>query len=88
MNGRVDPKSHAPPGRAEKVDPRPVHHRGHHRKTVVINTPANRPVDDDAGQIIVEGKLAVRFVRDDGFIIQIFGIDNATVKPIAPRWML
>jgi hypothetical protein len=52
--------------------------------TIVVNTPEGRPVDYSDGEISVEGKLAVGFVRDDGFIIQIFAIDNATVKPIAP----
>jgi len=50
------------------------------QQTVVVTLPAEKPVKYDPDEIIVQGKLTVDLIKDDGFIVAIFAVDNATVK--------
>jgi len=51
------------------------------QQTIVVTCPFDKPVNYEAGEIVVQGKLKVGIVKDDGFIVQIFEIDDASVKP-------
>jgi hypothetical protein len=51
------------------------------QQIVVINCPAEKPVEYDPNEIIVQGKLTVDLIKDDGFIVAIFEVHNAVVKP-------
>jgi hypothetical protein len=53
-------------------------------QTIIVNCPATKPVQYDPNKVVVEGKLKVGVVKDDGFVVCLLALDNASVKP-APR---
>jgi len=52
--------------------------------TIVVTCPKGKAVNYYPDEIIVEGKLTVDTVKDDGFIVGIFSIETSSVKP-APK---
>ena len=52
--------------------------------TIVSHCPPGKAVGYFADEIIVEGKLKVDEKKDDGFIVSVFEVDIASVKP-APK---
>ena len=51
--------------------------------TIVINCPKGKAVGYYPDEIIVEGKLDVKVMKDDGFVVGIFAVDAGSVKPAA-----
>jgi hypothetical protein len=52
--------------------------------TIVVTCPKGKAVNYYPDEIIVEGKLTVDVVKDDGFIVGIFSVETTSVKP-APK---
>lgn len=52
--------------------------------TIVVTCPKGKAVNYYPDEIIVEGKLTVQVVKDDGFIVGIFAVETSSVKP-APK---
>ena len=52
--------------------------------TIVVNCPKGKAVNYYPDEIIVQGKLSVDIVKDDGYIVSIFSIETSSVKP-APK---
>jgi hypothetical protein len=52
--------------------------------TVVVNCPEGKAVSYFNDEIVVEGKLTVEEKKDDEFIVSLFEVEAASVKP-APR---
>jgi hypothetical protein len=52
--------------------------------TIVSHCPPGKAVSYFADEILVEGKLKVDEKKDDGFIVSVFEVDVASVKP-APK---
>jgi len=52
--------------------------------TIVSHCPKGKAVSYFADEILVEGKLKVEEKKDDGFIVSVFEVDIASVKP-APK---
>jgi hypothetical protein len=52
--------------------------------TIVVTCPKGKAVNYYPDEIIVQGKLTVDVVKDDGFIVGIFAIETSSVKP-APK---
>ena len=51
--------------------------------TIVVTCPKGKAVSYYPDEIVVEGKLKVDVMKDDGFIVGIFAIDTTSVKPAA-----
>ncbi len=51
--------------------------------TVVVACPMGKPIAYYPDELVVEGKLAVEAIRDEGFIVGIFAVDAASVRPAA-----
>lgn len=51
--------------------------------TIVVTCPKGKAVNYYPDEIIVEGKLTVSVMKDDGFVVGIFAIDTTSVKPAA-----
>lgn len=51
--------------------------------TIVASTPKGKSVSYYPDELVVEGKLKVSEVKDEGFIISIFQMDVTSVKPAA-----
>ena len=51
--------------------------------TIVVTCPKGKAVSYYPDEIVVEGKLKVDVIKDDGFIVGIFAIDTTSVKPAA-----
>jgi hypothetical protein len=51
--------------------------------TVVCKAPAGKAVSYFPDELVVEGKLKVEEKKDDGFIVSVFEVDVASVKPAA-----
>ena len=51
--------------------------------TIVVTCPKGKAVGYYPDEIVVEGKLTVDVMKDDGFIVGIFAIDTTSVKPAA-----
>jgi hypothetical protein len=52
--------------------------------TIVVTCPKGKAVNYYPDEIIVQGKLTVDVVKDDGFIVGIFSVETTSVKP-APK---
>jgi hypothetical protein len=52
--------------------------------TIVVTCPKGKAVNYYPDEIIVQGKLTVDVVKDDGFIVGIFALETTSVKP-APK---
>ena len=52
--------------------------------TIVVTCPKGKAVNYYPDEIIVQGKLTVDVVKDDGFIVGIFAVETTSVKP-APK---
>jgi hypothetical protein len=52
--------------------------------TIVVTCPKGKAVNYYPDEIIVQGKLTVDVVKDDGFIVGIFAVETSSVKP-APK---
>jgi hypothetical protein len=52
--------------------------------TIVVTCPKGKAVNYYPDEIIVQGKLTVDVVKDDGFIVGIFALETSSVKP-APK---
>jgi hypothetical protein len=52
--------------------------------TVVVDCPKGKAVGYCPDEIVVEGTLKVQEKKDDGYVVSIFGMDVASVKP-APK---
>jgi hypothetical protein len=52
--------------------------------TIVVTCPKGKAVSYYPDEIIVQGKLTVDVVKDDGFIVGIFAVETTSVKP-APK---
>jgi hypothetical protein len=52
--------------------------------TIVVTCPKGKAVNYYPDEIIVQGKLTVDVVKDDGFIVSIFAVETTSVKP-APK---
>ena len=51
--------------------------------TVVVNCPEGKAVGYFPDEIVVEGKLSVEEKKDEGFIVSLFEIEAASVRPAA-----
>jgi hypothetical protein len=51
--------------------------------TIVVTCPKGKAVSYYPDEIVVEGKLTVDVMKDDGFIVGIFAVDTTSVKPAA-----
>ena len=51
--------------------------------TIVVTTPKGKAVAYYPDEILVEGKLTVDVMKDDGFVVGIFAVDATSVKPAA-----
>jgi hypothetical protein len=51
--------------------------------TVVCKAPTGKAVSYYPDELVIEGKLKVEEKKDDGFIVSIFEVDVASVKPAA-----
>jgi hypothetical protein len=51
--------------------------------TIIVNCPKAAAVTYCPDEITVEGKLTVEVQQDDGYIVSIFQIQSASVKPLA-----
>jgi hypothetical protein len=51
--------------------------------TIVVTCPKGKAVSYYPDEIVVEGKLNVAVMKDDGFVVGIFAIDTTSVKPAA-----
>jgi len=51
--------------------------------TVVCKAPAGKAISYFPDELVVEGKLKVEEKKDDGFIVSVFEVDVASVKPAA-----
>ena len=51
--------------------------------TIVVTCPKGKAVGYYPDEIIVEGKLTVDVMKDDGFVVGIFALDTTSVKPAA-----
>jgi len=51
--------------------------------TIVCKAPAGKAVSYFPDELVVEGKLKVEEKKDDGFIVSVFEVDVASVKPAA-----
>lgn len=51
--------------------------------TIVVTCPKGKAVSYYPDEIVVEGKLNVEVMKDDGFIVGIFAIQTTSVKPAA-----
>ena len=51
--------------------------------TIVVTCPKGKAVSYYPDEIVVEGKLKVDVIKDDGFIVGIFALDTTSVKPAA-----
>ena len=54
------------------------------QQTIVVTCPKDKSVKYYPEEIVVQGKLTVGIIKDDGFIVGIFSVDNADVQP-APK---
>jgi hypothetical protein len=52
--------------------------------TIVVNCPKGKAVDYCPDEIVVEGDLKVEEKKDDGFVVSLFEVTAASVKP-APK---
>ena len=53
------------------------------QQTIVVTCPEGKAVKYCPDEIVIQGRLKVGIVKDDGFIVQAFGVDAASVKPAA-----
>jgi hypothetical protein len=51
--------------------------------TIIVTCPKGKAVQYCSDEIIVEGKLAVGPIKDDGYITGIFAVETTSVKPAA-----
>ena len=51
--------------------------------TIVVNCPKGKAVSYYPDEIVVEGKLKVEVMKDDGFVVGIFSVETTSVKPAA-----
>ena len=51
--------------------------------TVIVTCPKGKAVGYYPDEIVVEGKLIVDVVKDDGFVVGVFSLDTTSVKPAA-----
>ena len=51
--------------------------------TIVVTCPKGKAVSYYPDEIVVEGKLNVDVMKDDGFIVGIFSVETTSVKPAA-----
>ena len=51
--------------------------------TIVVTCPKGKAVSYYPDEIVVEGKLTVDVMKDDGFVVGIFAIETSSVKPAA-----
>jgi hypothetical protein len=51
------------------------------QQTIVVTCTPGKSVDYCPNEIIVQGKLTVDIMKDDGFIVGIFAVDATSVKP-------
>ncbi len=49
--------------------------------TIVVNCPKGKAVSYYPDEIVVEGKLNVDVMKDDGFVVGIFSVETTSVKP-------
>jgi hypothetical protein len=52
--------------------------------TIVVTCPKGKAVNYYPDEIIVQGKLSVNVMKDDGYIVSIFQVETSSVKP-APK---
>jgi hypothetical protein len=52
------------------------------QETIIVTCPAGKCVSYYGNEIIVQGKLTVGIVKDEGYIISVFALDAVSVKPI------
>ena len=50
--------------------------------TIIVTCPKGKAVDYFADEVTVEGKLKVETIKDDGFVVGIFSVEAASVKPV------
>jgi hypothetical protein len=51
--------------------------------TIIVTCPKGKAVQYCSDEIVVEGKLTVDLIKDDGFITGIFAVETTSVKPAA-----
>jgi hypothetical protein len=51
--------------------------------TIIVTCPKGKAVQYCGDEIVVEGKLTVDLIKDDGFITGIFAVETTSVKPAA-----
>jgi hypothetical protein len=51
--------------------------------TIVVTCPKGKAVSYYPDEIVVEGKLNVDVMKDDGFVVGIFSVETTSVKPAA-----
>jgi hypothetical protein len=49
--------------------------------TIVVTCPKGKAVNYYPDEIIVQGKLSVNVIKDDGYIVSIFQVETSSVKP-------
>lgn len=52
------------------------------QNTIIVDCPQDKPVDYCPDEIIVEGTLNVEEKKEDGFIVSVFQIAGASVRPV------
>jgi hypothetical protein len=51
------------------------------QQTIVVTCPPGKSVEYCPDEIVVQGKLTVAILKDDGFIVGIFAVDGASTRP-------
>jgi hypothetical protein len=51
--------------------------------TIVVTCPRGKAVEYYSDEIVVQGKLTVDVVKDEGYIVSIFALETTSVKPVA-----
>ena len=53
------------------------------QQTIVVTCPRGKAVEYYSDEIVVQGKLTVDVVKDEGYIVSIFALETTSVKPVA-----